>query len=223
MAVALTVAFFSLTTGTAAQNGGGGTGPKGSASAVSAKKFKKLKQQVADLSARLAALEATPTPTSLPPSGPAGGDLTGIYPNPLIGPDAVGSAEIADGTLTRSDAAQGTLVTAYARINNPPGNGNATIAAASAVNVPDIDVINETLGNFIVTFTGLPGDSLATCTIIGQPVFDGATLQPLPRRTTMVATGGGMVSATSAQVQTLDNVGSGVESDFYIQVSCPPG
>jgi hypothetical protein len=44
-------------------------------------------------------------PTTLPPSGPAGGKLSGTYPNPLIAASAVGSAEIADASVALADLA----------------------------------------------------------------------------------------------------------------------
>lgn len=79
-------------------------GPTATKSASVKKQIKKLKRQVAALSTRLAAVEGKPdqvgeVPASLPPSGPAGGGLTGTYPDPLIGANAVGANEVANGSL----------------------------------------------------------------------------------------------------------------------------
>jgi hypothetical protein len=49
------------------------------------------------------------TLTSIGGGGPAGGDLTGTYPDPQIAPGAVGGSEVADNSLTGSDLQESTL------------------------------------------------------------------------------------------------------------------
>lgn len=73
------------------------------------KRASKLVRRVAALKAQNAALEKRGSPASALPSGPAGGDLTGSYPDPRILPNAVGSREIADGAVTSAKIADRTL------------------------------------------------------------------------------------------------------------------
>jgi hypothetical protein len=62
------------------------------------------KSQIKALKKRVAALEQRQSPASLPPQGPAGGDLMGSYPNPQIGPNTIGAGELGSEISVQTEA-----------------------------------------------------------------------------------------------------------------------
>jgi hypothetical protein len=83
--------------------------PTATASASVTKQVKNLKRLVVQLRQDVESLRGQGGDVA--PRGPAGGDLAGTYPNPLIGPNAVAGEQITDGSVGEADLATASVST----------------------------------------------------------------------------------------------------------------
>jgi hypothetical protein len=107
-------------------------------------------------------------PTALPPTGAAGGDLSGSFPNPDIAADAVTTAEIAADTIVASDIATGAVA------NDELAADAVTSAKIAADTIVADDIATGAVANDELAADAVTSAKIAADTIVADDIATGA-------------------------------------------------
>jgi len=123
--------------------------------------------KIVDASVTSAKLAAGVIPTSLPPNGTAGGDLTGSYPNPTINNGVITTAKLADNSITTLKIVDASVTSAKLAAGVIPTSLPPNGIAGGDLNGT---YPNPIINNGAITTTKLADNSVTTLKIVDASV-----------------------------------------------------